>query len=266
MFLLRSLAFTKNTITKLPTISTAHYSLSTSTSERIFSIDPSSGLDDDQKEILSMATKFAKDQMKPEMANWDKNEIFPIEVLRQAGELGFGAIYCNPDFGGTGLSRLDASLIFEALSEGCVSTSAYISIHNMCCWIIDQFGSPEQKENWIPQLASMETLASYCLTEPGAGSDAGNLQTSAKREGDYYVINGTKSFISGAGSSGVYLIMCRTGEKNSGPKGISCIMVEKNTPGLHFGKKESKVGWNSQPTAQGKFIYNSELLRGLVKV
>ena len=208
MLLLRSLTFGKNTIQKLPVISKVHYSLSIPTSERIFSIDPSSGLDDDQKEILSMATKFAKEQMKTEMANWDKNEIFPVEVLKQAGELGFGAIYCSPDFGGTSLSRLDASLIFEALSEGYVSTSAYISIHNMCCWIIDQFGSPERKETWIPTLARMDKLASYCLTEPGAGSDAGNLQTSAKREGDHYVINGTKSFISGAGSSGVYLIMC----------------------------------------------------------
>lgn len=131
-----------------------------------------------------------------------------------------------------------------------MSTSAYISIHNMCAWMIDEFGNEEQKLKWIQQLANMNILASYCLTEPGNGSDASGLKTSAKREGGYYILNGTKSFISGAGSSGIYLIMCRTGDKSSGAKGISCILVEKNTPGLHFGKKESKVGWNSQPTAQ----------------
>ncbi len=145
---------------------------------------------------------------------------------------------------------MDASIIFEALSEGCVSTSAYMSIHNMCCWMIDQFGNKSQKEEWIPRLSTMDVMASYCLTEPGSGRDASSISTSAVKSGDYYTLNGTKSFISGAGNSGVYLVMCRTGEKDSGPKGISCIMVEKDTPGLSFGKKESKVGWNSQPTAQ----------------
>jgi len=250
MLTLRNLTLRKNIFQKISTISTVCYSSSGPGFERIFSMDPSQGLDEDQKEIFNMATKFSKEQMKPHMADWDKNETFPIEVMKQAAELGFGAIYCSPDFGGTGLTRLDASLIFEALSEGCVSTSAYISIHNMCCWMIDQFGNTDQKEEWISKLATMDVMASYCLTEPGAGSDAGSLQTSAVKNGDYYTLNGTKSFISGAGSSGVYLIMCRTGEKNSGAHGISCIMVEKDTPGLYFGKKESKVGWNCQPTAQ----------------
>ncbi|CAF0864879.1 unnamed protein product [Brachionus calyciflorus] len=223
---------------------------SSNTHDGIFSLDSSVGLNDDQKEIHSIATKFAREQMKPFMLEWDRKEIFPVDVLKQAAELGFGAIYCKPDFGGTGLTRLDASIIFEALSEGCVSTSAYISIHNMCAWMIDEFGTEEQKKFWLPKLAPMETLASYCLTEPANGSDASSLKTTARRQGDYYILNGTKSFISGGGHSGLYLVMCRTGESNSGAKGISCVMVEKGTPGLHFGKKESKVGWNSQPTCQ----------------
>jgi isobutyryl-CoA dehydrogenase len=220
----------------------------------IFSSDPGVGLNDEQKEIFEMASKFAKSKMKPFMSEWDKKEHFPIDVMREAAALGFGSIYCKTDFGGTGLTRLDASIIFEALSEGCVSTAAYISIHNMCAWMIDEFGNDEQKQHWIPLLASMECLASYCLTEPGNGSDAGSLKTTARREGDYYVLNGTKSFISGGSTSGLYVVMCRTGDANSGAKGISCILVEDKTPGLHFGKKESKVGWNSQPTCQGLFI------------
>ena len=180
----------------------------------------------------------------------DRNEHFPIDVLKNAAQLGFGAIYCKPQFGGTGLTRLDASIIFEALAQGCVSTTAYISIHNMCAWMIDQFGNEEQRAQWIPQLANMESLASYCLTEPNSGSDASSLRTTARLEGDYYVLNGSKSFISGAGASHVYVVMCRTGSSDSGPKGISCLLVEKDSPGLSFGKKESKVGWNSQPTKQ----------------
>lgn len=214
------------------------------------SIDPSHGLNSDQVEILTTATKFANDRMKPNMAEWDKNEIFPIDVLKEAAQLGFAAIYCDASFGGTGLSRLDASIIFEALAQGCVSTTAYISIHNMCAWMIDEFGNEEQRAYWIPKLASMDKFASYCLTEPNSGSDSASLKTSARLNGDYYVLNGSKSFISGAGSSDVYLIMCRTGASDSGPKGISCLLVEKGTPGLSFGKKESKVGWNSQPTKQ----------------
>lgn len=214
------------------------------------SIDPQEGLTSEQAEILTVASKFATDQMKPQMAEWDKHEIFPVDVLRKLGELGFAAIYCKPDFGGSGLSRLEASVIFEALSVGCVSTTAYLSIHNMCAWMIDEYGTDEQREHWIPKLASMQAFASYCLTEPGSGSDASSLKTNARREGDYFVLNGTKSFISGGGHSDVYLVMCRTGSSDSGPKGISCLLVEKGSKGLSYGKKESKVGWNSQPTAQ----------------
>jgi isobutyryl-CoA dehydrogenase len=214
------------------------------------SVDPLEGLTSEQAEIQTVASKFAIDQMKPHMAEWDKHEIFPVEVLRKLGELGFAAIYCKPDFGGSGLTRLEASVIFEALSVGCVSTTAYLSIHNMCAWMIDEYGTNEQREYWLPKLASMESFASYCLTEPGSGSDASSLKTNAKRDGDYFVLNGTKSFISGGGHSDVYLVMCRTGSSDSGPKGISCLLVEKGSKGLSYGKKESKVGWNSQPTAQ----------------
>ena len=183
------------------------------------------GLTDEQKEIHSIAKKFAKTQMKPFMAEWDKHEIFPVDVLKEAAALGFASIYCKSDYGGTGLTRLDASIIFEALAEGCVSTAAYISIHNMCAWMIDEFGNEEQKKHWIPKLAAMDVLASYCLTEPANGSDAATLRTTARREGDYYVLNGTKSFISGGSKSGIYLIMCRTGDSNSGPKGNICLII-----------------------------------------
>lgn len=180
------------------------------------------------------------------MAKWDEEEIFPVDTLKKAGELGFGAIYCREESGGTGLNRQDASVIFEALSQGCVSTTAYISIHNMCAWMIDEFGNKELSQKWIPQLSTMEKLASYCLTEPNHGSDAANLSTTAKQVGDKFILNGSKAFISGGGDTDVYIVMCRTGEQ--GPKGISCMLVEKGSPGLAFGKKEKKVGWNSQPT------------------
>jgi len=210
------------------------------------SVDPTSGLTEEQQQIYDVASNFASQEMKPYMAEWDEKEIFPVETMRKAASLGFGAIYSKEDFGGTGLSRLDASYIFEALSHGCVSTTAYMSIHNMCAWMIDTFGNEGQKKTWIAPLASMEKFASYCLTEPGAGSDAGSLSTSAKKSGDDLILNGSKAFISGGGDTDVYLIMCRTGE--AGPKGISCVLVEKGTNGLSFGKKEKKVGWNSQPT------------------
>merc|ERR1712029_371093 len=168
--------------------------------------------------------------------------------MRACAQLGFGAIYCDPEHGGSGLSRLDAAVIFEALSQGCVSTTAYISIHNMVCWMIDTYGSPEQRANYLPEMSTMDKFGSYCLTEPDHGSDAANLATSARLEGDCYVVNGTKAFISGGGDTDIYLIMCRTG--GPGPKGISCLLVEKGTPGLKFGKKEVKMGWNSQPTRQ----------------
>ncbi|XP_075046435.1 isobutyryl-CoA dehydrogenase, mitochondrial isoform X2 [Mixophyes fleayi] len=204
------------------------------------------GLSEEQKEFQKVAFDFASREMTPYMALWDEKEIFPVETMRKAAQLGFGGIYTHPDVGGSGLTRLDTSIIFEALSTGCVSTTAYISIHNMCVWMIDTFGNDEQRHRFCPPLCSMEKFASYCLTEPGSGSDAASLLTSAKRDGDHYVLNGSKAFISGAGDTDVYVVMCRTG--SSGARGISCLVVEKGTPGLSFGKKEKKVGWNSQPT------------------
>ncbi|KAI5098828.1 isobutyryl-CoA dehydrogenase, mitochondrial, partial [Silurus meridionalis] len=204
------------------------------------------GLSDEQKEFQKVVFDFAANEMAPHMAQWDEKEIFPVETMRKAAQLGFGGIYVQPDVGGSGLSRLDTSIIFEALSTGCASTTAYISIHNMCAWMIDKFGNNEQREKYCPDLCSMEKFASYCLTEPGSGSDAASLLTSAKLQGDHYILNGSKAFISGGGDTDVYVVMCRTGGK--GPKGISCLVVEKGTPGLSFGKKEKKVGWNSQPT------------------
>eukprot|EP00063_Salmo_salar_P043634 XP_014018469.1 PREDICTED: isobutyryl-CoA dehydrogenase, mitochondrial [Salmo salar] len=209
-------------------------------------IDPAHGLSDEQKEFQKMAFDFAAHEMSPHMAEWDEKEIFPVETMRKAAQLGFGGIYVQPEVGGSGLSRLDTSVIFEALSTGCVSTTAYISIHNMCNWMIDTFGNTEQREKFCPELCTMDKFASYCLTEPGSGSDAASLLTTAKLEGDHYILNGSKAFISGGGDTDVYIVMCRTGGK--GPKGISCVVVEKDTPGLSFGKKEKKVGWNSQPT------------------
>ncbi|KAK7107371.1 hypothetical protein V1264_015310 [Littorina saxatilis] len=208
-------------------------------------IDPALGLTDEQKQIQQLAADFACNEMFPHMAEWDQKEIFPVDTMREAAKLGFGAVYCSEKYGGTGLTRLDASIIFEALSHGCCSTTAYISIHNMCAWMVDEFGTEELKQRWIPCLAAMDKFASYCLTEPGSGSDAASLVTSAKKDGSDYVLNGAKAFISGAGETDVYLVMCRTG--GAGPKGISCVMVEKDTPGLSFGKKEKKVGWNSHP-------------------
>ena len=166
--------------------------------------------------------------------------------MRKAAALGFAGIYIGEDVGGSNLSRLDATIIFEELAAACPSTAAYISIHNMACWMIDHFGSSEQRRTWLPKLTTMEQFASYCLTEPGHGSDAGNLTTRAERSGDHYLLNGQKAFISGGGESDVYVVMCRTG--GEGPKGISSLVVPKDTPGLSFGKKEEKLGWNSQPT------------------
>ncbi|XP_058145279.1 isobutyryl-CoA dehydrogenase, mitochondrial isoform X1 [Dasypus novemcinctus] len=209
-------------------------------------IDPSIGLNEEQKEFQKVAFDFAAREMAPHMAEWDHEELFPVDVMRKAAQLGFGGVYIRTDVGGAGLSRLDSSIIFEALATGCTSTTAYISIHNMCAWMIDTFGNEEQRHKFCPPLCTMEKFASYCLTEPGSGSDAASLLTSAKRQGDRYILNGSKAFISGGGESDIYVVMCRTGE--AGPKGISCIVVEKGTPGLSFGKKEKKVGWNSQPT------------------
>ena len=204
-------------------------------------------LSEEQRAFQDMARDFAAAEMLPFAAEWDQDEIFPVEALRKAAALGFGGIYVRDDVGGSALSRLDAAIIFEELATGCTSTAAYISIHNMAAWMIDRFGSDAQRRAFLPRLMTMEHFASYCLTEPGAGSDAGALRTRAERDGADYVLNGSKAFISGGGASDVYVVMCRTGEE--GPKGISTLVVPKGTEGLSFGKKEKKLGWNSQPTA-----------------
>jgi alkylation response protein AidB-like acyl-CoA dehydrogenase len=205
-------------------------------------------LTEDQRAVEDAARRFAAERLAPYAAEWDANEHFPVETLREAAALGFASIYVKGDVGGSDMSRLDAAIIFEELSAGCTSTAAFISIHNMASWMIDRFGGEEQRKRFLPKLTTMEKIASYCLTEPGAGSDAANLKTRAVKDGDHYVLNGSKAFISGAGVSDIYVCMVRTGE--DGPKGVSCLVVEKGTKGLSFGKKERKMGWNSQPTAQ----------------
>ena len=204
------------------------------------------GLSEEQTAIQEMAATFAAEELTPHAVDWDQRKFFPVDTLRKAGSLGFGGIYVRDDIGGSGLSRLDAVIIFEALAKGCPSIAAYISIHNMCVWMIDQFGSNEQRERWGRKLVSTEFLASYCLTEPGAGSDAAALRTRAERDGDFYVLTGAKQFISGAGVSDVYIVMARSGE--AGPRGISAFVVENDTAGLSFGANEKKMGWNAQPT------------------
>jgi alkylation response protein AidB-like acyl-CoA dehydrogenase len=205
------------------------------------------GLTEDQVQFQDVARAFAADEMAPHAAHWDEAKVFPEDTLRKAAELGFAAIYVRDDIGGSGLGRLDAAVIFEELAAACPSTTAYLTIHNMTCWMIDRFGTDEQRHRFLPSLCSMEHFGSYCLTEPGAGSDAASLKTRAERDGDHYVLNGEKAFISGGGRSDVYLVMARTGD--AGPKGISTFIVENGTPGLSFGKQERKLGWNSQPTA-----------------
>jgi alkylation response protein AidB-like acyl-CoA dehydrogenase len=204
-------------------------------------------LSDEQRAFQETARDFAHDEWLPYAPGWDQREEFPVEALRRAAALGFAGIYVHDQFGGTGLARLDAALIFEELATACVSTAAYLSIHNMAAWMIDRFGNEGQRARLLPKLMTMEHFASYCLTEPNSGSDAGALQTSARCDGDDYVLNGTKAFISGGGTSDLYVAMVRTGEP--GPKGISCLVVEKGAKGLSFGKKERKLGWNTQPTA-----------------
>jgi len=204
-------------------------------------------LSDEQRAFQQTARDFARDEWLPHAPGWDEREEFPVEALRKAAALGFAGIYVKDQFGGSGLSRLDSALIFEELATACVSTAAYLSIHNMAAWMIDRFGNEAQRARFLPQLMSMEHFASYCLTEPGSGSDAAALQTTARRDGDHYVLNGTKAFISGGGTSDIYVAMVRTGE--GGPKGISCLVIEKGAKGLSFGKKEKKLGWNTQPTA-----------------
>src|ERR1700760_1903406 len=205
-------------------------------------------LTDDQRAIEEMARRFAREKLAPFAAEWDETSHFPVDTLREAAALGFAGIYVKSDVGGSEMSRLDAAIIMEELSAGCTSTAAFISIHNMASWMIDRFGNDEQRKRLLPRMTTMEKIASYCLTEPGSGSDAASLKTRAVTDGDHYVLNGGKAFISGAGVSDVYVCMVRTGE--DGPKGISCLVVEKGMPGLSFGKIEKKMGWNSQPTAQ----------------
>ncbi len=208
-------------------------------------------LSEEQRAFKELAAQFADEQMAPFAAGWDADCEFPVETLRQAAALGFGGIYVRDDVGGSSLSRLDAAIIFEELAKGCTSTAAFISIHNMAAWMVDSFGGDAVRQRWLPGLCSMDLIASYCLTEPGSGSDAAALRTKAVRDGDSYVLNGSKAFISGAGASDLYVCMVRTG--NDSPAGISCIGIENGTPGLSFGAQEHKLGWHSQPTAMVNF-------------
>ncbi len=208
-------------------------------------------LTDDQRAIQEMARKFTADAITPDAAGWDEHHIFPRDTIRAAAELGFAAIYVSEESGGIGLGRLEAALIMEAMAYGCPSTSAFISIHNMAAWMVDRFGSDEVKAKYLPSMVTMEQLASYCLTEPGSGSDAAALKTKAVRDGDDYIVSGSKAFISGGGENELYVTMVRTGEE--GPKGISCLVIEKDMPGVSFGAPEKKLGWHSQPTAQVNF-------------
>ncbi len=204
-------------------------------------------LSEEQLAIQEMAQRFAREELAPYSAKWDKESHFPVDVIKKSAELGFAGVYVSEDVGGSGLNRLDAAIIFEALSGGCTSTAAYITIHNMATWMIDRFGSEELRQKYCPRLTSMDMLASYCLTEPNAGSDAAALRTKAEREGDEYILNGSKAFISAAGVSDLYVVMVRTG--GEGARGISAVVVEKDTPGISFGANEHKMGWKSQPTA-----------------
>ncbi|RIA43688.1 alkylation response protein AidB-like acyl-CoA dehydrogenase [Hephaestia caeni] len=205
----------------------------------------------DQREIQELARRFTADRITPNAAEWDEKHIFPRAVIKEAADLGFAAIYVSEESGGINLGRLESALIMEAMAYGCPSTSAFISIHNMASWMIDRFGAQRVKDKYLPNLVTMETLASYCLTEPSSGSDAAALRTKAVRDGDHYVVTGTKQFISGGGENDLYVVMVRTGE--DGPKGISCLVIEKDMRGVSFGAQERKLGWHSQPTAQVMF-------------
>ena len=208
-------------------------------------------LTEDQRAIQEMAQRFTADAITPNAAKWDEDHHFPRDVVKAAAGLGFAAIYVSEEFGGIGLGRLEAALIMEAMAYGCPSTSAFISIHNMASWMIDRFGAAEVKAKYLPSLVTCDRIASYCLTEPGAGSDAASLKTRAVRDGDHYIVSGSKAFISGGGENDLYVTMVRTGE--DGPKGISCFAIEKDMPGVSFGAQEKKLGWRSQPTAQVNF-------------
>ena len=205
-------------------------------------------MSDERDALIAAVRDFADAELAPNASRWDDEKFFPVDTLRRAGELGLGGVYVREEFGGSDLSRLDAVAVFEELAKGDTAIAAYISIHNMVAWMIDTFGDDAQRERWIPGLTAMTHLGSYCLTEPGAGSDATAITTSARRDGDDYVIDGVKQFVSGAGSSAVYIVMARTGD--AGAKGISAIVVPDGTPGLSFGRNEKKMGWNAQPTRQ----------------
>lgn len=203
-------------------------------------------LSEDQLGFQEAARDFAQAQLAPNAAEWDAKKIFPKEVIAEAGELGFCGVYISEDVGGMGLPRLDASIIFEELAAGCTSTTAYITIHNMVTWMIDRFGIEETRQKYCPSMAEGQMLGSYCLTEPGSGSDAASLRTTAKLEGDHYVVNGTKAFVSGGGETDVLVVMVRTGE--AGPRGISTLVIDAKADGVTYGENEKKMGWNSQPT------------------
>jgi len=205
-------------------------------------------LSDDQRAFQDMARAFAQAEMAPMAAEWDEKKIFPKDLFAKAGELGFCGLYSPEDAGGMNLSRLDTAIIMEELAAGCTSTAAFISIHNMATWMIASWGNESTKQQWCEALTSGQKLASYCLTEPGAGSDAGSLRTTAKKSGDSYLLNGGKMFISGAGDTDVLVVMARTGSTDDGPKGISAFAVPADLPGVSYGKNEDKMGWNSQPT------------------
>lgn len=208
-------------------------------------------LNEEQLAIQEMAFSFAKERLAPNAKEWDETSHFPLDVLQEAAELGMAAIYVPQDMGGSGLGRLEGAIIFEALAYGCPVIASYLSIHNMVAAMIARFGSNAQRTEWMPKLASLEWASSYCLTEPGSGSDAAALKTRAEQNGDHYVLNGSKQFISGAGAASFYLVMVRTGDE--GPSGISTVIVDKDTPGLSFGGLERKMGWNAQPTRTVNF-------------
>ncbi|NNN32026.1 acyl-CoA dehydrogenase [Streptomyces sp. S3(2020)] len=202
----------------------------------------------DQQALVETTLDFAQDHLAPHALDWDRDKHFPVDVLRKAAGLGLGGVYVREEAGGSGLSRADGVLVFETLASGCPSIAGYLSIHNMVTWMIDRYGDPAQRERWLPRLCAMEDLASYCLTEPGAGSDAAALTSQAVRDGDGWILTGVKQFISGAGASQLYVVMARTGD--DGPGGVSAFVVDKEDPGLSFGPNERKMGWNAQPTRQ----------------
>ncbi|KAA0147183.1 hypothetical protein FNF29_07555 [Cafeteria roenbergensis] len=214
-------------------------------------IDPTVGLDEEQKTYFDMVKRFADEKLAPFAGEWDEKKHFPEDELREAASLGLAAMNVSPDMGGLGMGRSTSSVLYEALATADVSTTAYLSIHNMCAWLVDEFGSDELRSEIVPSLATMERFSSYCLTEPNAGSDAGSLQTRARKDGDDYILSGSKMFISGGGRSDVYVIMARTG--GDGPGGISCFVVDSDSKGLSWGANERKLGWNSQPTAAISF-------------